>query len=93
MKERKSFWERIVNAADLGTEPLPKLPLVELAGHGRVLIENHLGVSQYGCKEICVKVNFGSILVCGQKLDLACMSKERLVITGQVESVRLFRGR
>ncbi len=93
MKERRSIWERVMNAADLGTEPLPKLPLVELAGDRRVLIENHHGVKEYGCNEICVKVNYGNLYICGQKLNLACMSKDQLIITGMIESVRLCRGR
>lgn len=89
MRQRRSVWERLINAADLGTEPSPKLPLVELAGERRVLIENHRGVSQYGCNEICVNVEYGSIFICGQKLDLACMSKDQLIITGTIESIRL----
>lgn len=89
MKQRRSVWERIVSVADLGTELPPKLPLVELAGDRRVLIENHRGVSQYGCSEICVNVDYGSIYIYGQKLDLACMSKDQLIITGMIESVRL----
>lgn len=93
MKERRSMWERIANAADLGTEPMPKLPLIELAGYGRMLIENHKGVIQYGCNEICVKVDYGIVHIIGTGLDLACMTKEYLLITGQIESVRLERGR
>ena len=93
MKERRSVWERITHAADLTTEPQPKIPLVEIAGYKRVLIENHHGVSQYSCNEICVHVDYGSIYICGEKLDLACMSKDQLIITGMIESVRLFRGR
>ena len=93
MGERRSVWQRITNAADLQSEPEPKLPLVELAGYKRLLIENHRGVSQYGCNEICVNVDYGSIYISGEKLELACMSKEQLVVTGTVESVRLCRRR
>lgn len=93
MKQRKGILERVMNGADLGTEPLPKLPLVELAGEHRVLIENHHGVAQYGCNEILAKVGFGYICICGSKLELAQMTREQLVITGNVEAVRLIRGR
>ena len=89
MKERRTVWERIISATDLGTEPPPRQPLVEIAGGRRVLIENHRGVSQYGSNEICVNVEYGSIHICGQKLDLSCMSKEQLIVNGIIESVRL----
>lgn len=93
MKQRKNLLERMAFAADLSTEPLPKLPLVELAGEHRVLVENHLGVIQYGCQEICVKVSYGHISISGKCLELARMTKEQLVVTGVIESVCLCRGR
>ncbi len=93
MKQRKNLLERMAFAADLSTEPLPKLPLVELAGEHRVLVENHLGVIQYGCQEICVKVSYGHISISGKRLELARMTKEQLVITGIIEGVCLCRGR
>ena len=92
MKQRKSILERVVHGADLGTEPLPKLPLAEVAGEHRVLIENHHGVIQYSCEEVLVKVNFGNICVCGTELELAQMTREQLVITGNIDSIRLIRG-
>lgn len=89
----KNIFERIADAADLSTEPLPKLPLVELVGENRVLVENHQGVIQYGCEEICLKVSYGHISICGHHLELARMSKEQLIVTGVIDSVRLCRGR
>lgn len=93
MKRNGNFLERVAQAADLTTEPLPKLPLVELAGEHRVLIENHHGVIQYGCEEICVRVNYGYISILGSNLELARMTKEQLVITGRIDAVHLCRGR
>lgn len=93
MKQRKNILERIVCAADLGTEPLPRVPLVELAGERRVLIENHHGVRAYGPEEILVSVSYGSVAICGTQLELACMNGEKLIITGNIDSIRLCRGR
>lgn len=93
MKKNKNILERIACAADLSTEPLPRLPLVELAGENRVLVENHQGVIQYGCQEICLKVCYGYISICGNQLELARMTKEQLVITGVIDSISLCRGR
>lgn len=93
MKQRKNILERAALAVDLPGEPLPKLPLVELAGECRVLIENHHGVTEYGSDEIRVKVTYGQLCICGTGLELAKMTKEQLVITGRIDGVTLLRGR
>jgi len=53
----KHFMERVAMAADLPDEPIPGVPLVEIAGDRRVLIEHHCGVTQYGRCRISVRVN------------------------------------
>jgi sporulation protein YqfC len=72
---------------------LPGMPLVEIAGEKRVLIENHKGVTAYDSDKICVRVKFGQICVCGEGLSLAQMSGSCLIICGRIESVTLLRGR
>ena len=89
MKRHERILERIASAADLESEAPPMLPLVELAGQQRVLIENHSGVVQYGMQEICVKVSFGQINIQGTCLKLAKMTKEQLIITGSISSINL----
>lgn len=92
MGNKQSFIERMVTAVDLQDEPIPGLPLVEIAGERRVLIENHRGVMEYGTQTIRVKVKFGQICVCGSGLELARMNRGQLVISGRVDSVQLIRG-
>ena len=92
MEQRKHIWDRIAVAADLSCEPAPKQPLVEIAGERRVLIENHYGVTGYGSQEICVKVRFGHIIVCGNGLELVRMTKEQLVVMGNIDCVRFCKG-
>lgn len=89
---RKQIAQRLIFAADLPDAPLPGLPLVEISGQDRVLIENHLGVTQYGRESISVRVKFGQIRVSGCNLELARMTKEQLVITGRIDGVSLYRG-
>lgn len=92
MKQNKSFFESFARRADLPGEAVPGQPLIEIAGEHRVLIENHSGVTVYGCKEIRVKVKFGQIYICGKNLELAQMTRSQLVVTGQIDSVSLCRG-
>ena len=93
MKQPSRMVEKLMQAAELHNAPLPGVPLLELSGQRRVLIENHHGVTEYSQQEICVKVCFGLFCICGTGLELASMSKERLVITGCIDTVRLLKGR
>ena len=75
---------------DVMDEPMPMLPLVEIAGRGRVVVEDQRGVAGYGCNCIRIKVKFGCICVEGSNLELSQMTKGQLVICGCIEAVRLF---
>ena len=73
-------------------ETMNKLPLVEVAGHNRVLIENHQGVIGYSSEEIQIKVCYGKIALTGYKLNFAQINREQLVITGEIRGITLYRG-
>lgn len=88
---QKHLMERITAAADLQGEPIPGLPLVEIAGDRRVLIEHHCGVTQYGRCRISVKVKFGTVVICGSELELTRMTAQQLIVTGRIECVQLER--
>lgn len=89
MKQRKNLLERVITAAELEAQLQPKLPIVELAGDKRVLIENHYSVIQYSRQEICVKVSYGCVRILGAGLELTRMSREQLVVTGSICGIEL----
>lgn len=90
----KSDWMRhLADGLDLAGESLPGVPVVELAGENRVLIERHGGVTQYSTQKICVKVRYGQVQVCGCELELTQMTREQLIIYGRIDSVHLLRRR
>lgn len=91
MMPKKHFAERFAAGMDLPGETVPGLPVVELAGDRRVLVEKHGGVTQYSCEKIAVKVRYGLVEVSGCGLELACMTRQQLVITGKIDCVRLVR--
>ena len=86
------LFDKVVLGAELPMECAPGLPLIEIIGYQRVLIENHQGVTAYGRSEIRVKVCYGQICIGGLDLELACMSKHQLVITGQIHGISIFKG-
>lgn len=92
MSSKGNFFDKFVFQVELPTESIPGMPLVEIYGCQRVLVENHNGVTMYGNNEIRVKVSYGQLHICGSGLELARMSKQQLVITGQIEGISLCRG-
>ena len=91
MKQRASLIRRITEEVGKSSQPLPGIPIVELAGDRRVLIENHRGVTEYSSETICVAVSFGHILVKGSCLEICRMTAHQMVICGSVERISLER--
>lgn len=91
MNRRGDWMQRLAEEFDLSLEPLPSIPLVELSGDRRVLIENHKGIIQYGRDKICIKLKFGHVAICGGDMEIAQMTSSQLVICGRIDSISLFR--
>lgn len=90
MKDRRSLLEYLSLQSE-DSEAIPLLPIIEIAGDQRALIENHLGVVQFSTQKIGVRVKYGEILVCGCNLALRHMTRSKLVITGHIEELTLVR--
>lgn len=63
-------------------------PLTEILGNNRVLIENHTGIIAYDSNRICVSTCVGVISIEGTALEIKWISKENLIITGQIHRVQ-----
>lgn len=73
---------QIINVAEV-------LPLVELLGNHRVLIENHKGIMLYSHNEIHINLNIGLLYITGYDLNIAYISGQRLVITGSIKCITI----
>ena len=73
------------------TESLPRKSLVELWGTERVIIEVHKGICQYSDDKIVVNGSYGSVVIYGVKLKIMRMTKEQIVICGNIQNVTLER--
>lgn len=91
MSKGRMFLERLAEETDFTTEPAAILPIVELAGDRRVLVENHLGVMGYSTDRILVKMKFGCVCICGCGLEILRMTREQLVIRGRIDGITLQR--
>ena len=92
MKERGSFWEQVARQTDLEAELFPGQTLVEILGDRRVLIERHCGVTEYSRERITVRLPKGSVQIAGCCLELSRMTRQQLIISGQINGVFLKKG-
>ena len=93
MGKGHKFFDHMLVQTAFAPESVPGLPIVEIAGESRVLIENHQGVAAYGTGRILVNVKFGTISICGSNLEMLHMTKEQLVVHGRIDTVGLQRRR
>lgn len=87
-----NMFEKLALAVDLPGEGAPGQPLVEIIGQHRALIENHRGVTQYGDNAICIRVSYGHIRISGTQLKLLKMTKQQIIIAGNIEGAALCAG-
>lgn len=87
------LYDRIRNGIpetmNLPDHTLPGVPIVELYGNRRVLIEGHCAVTQYTDNCITVKTSCGAVAISGHNLHLAVLTKEQLVIVGSICDIHL----
>jgi len=89
MKKPMEILDRILCGSGTAPVSLPGVPIVEIAGDQRVLIENHKGVCSYSPVEVLARTGLGYISVTGECLNLAVMNAEQLVITGKIHQIIL----
>ena len=91
MKRNGNWMQRLTETMDLPAEPVPGIPLVEISGENRVLIEHHQGVVGYGKDKISVRVKYGQVIIEGRCLEIVRMRVKQLVISGSICSITLAR--
>ena len=92
MKGNENLFTKFAANADLELCGIPGTTVVEIAGRERILIENHLGIIEYGNCIIRIKVKNGCICVKGGDLVLSRMTQNQLIINGCIENVALLGG-
>lgn len=75
----------------LANTPLPGTSLTEISGNKRVLVEHHRGIGAYSNYEIQVHTRDGYIRIEGIHLLLECISREKIVITGEISCVHFVK--
>lgn len=91
MSAKRKFKDFLPEKA-VDPELFPIVPIVELAGSHRILVENHLGVTQYSTEKIGIKMKYGEMQICGCGLTLEHMTRVKLIVTGRIDGICLLRG-
>ena len=91
MKRAGKLREKLAEGWTSDSETLPLQPILELCGEGRVLIENHSGVTEYCPEKIAVRVGFGQVEIDGTNLRLCHMQGAQLVILGRIDRISVIR--
>ena len=72
-------------------EQLPGVPVVEIGGCSRVLVERHGGVLAYSGEKIEIRQTYGILTVSGEELELREMTRDRLAICGKITGLEIRR--
>ena len=89
MEKSQSILQQVFHGSELPVRALPSVPLVEILGCERVLVENHISIASYDTQQIYIRVKYGMIMVQGKTLQISYMSSEKLIITGKIDCVHL----
>ena len=93
MVDKKNVIRRLNVVSELASASLPHQTLVELLDTCRLITENHRGVCHYAKERICVRTHYGLLEISGLSLRIARMSKEQLVIVGNIFEISTKRNR
>ena len=91
MAEKGHWVQRITEGSGIYGESMPGVPVVEIAGDRRVLIERHEGVVEYGTEQVRIRMKYGVVAIGGCGLQLKQMTKQQLVISGRIDCVQIQR--
>lgn len=86
---KKSFSEKLSGKLSIPEETLGKTALIQLHGRGRVWIEQHKGLLEYGQEQVCVCLHRGKVKVRGKRLSIGRMTGRVLEIKGEISGVEL----
>ena len=88
--QKLTFRQRIREAAeqlDLPDGFLSGQPLLTLDGDLQLMVERHLGITEYGQERICIAAKAYTIQVQGMRMHLTAMDKDSIRIRGHITGV------
>ena len=79
--------EQLIDFFELPEEIIGDLPLLMLAGPGKLYLENHRGIAVYHREKVKIRINRGYLVIEGEKLEVEEIQQDNLQITGLIEKL------
>ena len=79
---KKSFSERAAERLSIGKDILMDIPKLSISGNRELLIENYHTITEYNPEIIRIKTKEYTLKIEGINLNLHCISREELEISG-----------
>lgn len=86
---KETLTARLAARLDIPAEAMSAAPRITISGAGRVLIEGHRGLLEFGEERIAAAGAGCTILVRGERLRMRAMSGRDMVVTGRLWAVEL----
>ncbi|MBM7623155.1 sporulation protein YqfC [Sporohalobacter salinus] len=62
-------------------------PQISMIGNMDLVLKNHRGIIEYTQEKIRVRINKGQVVICGEELIIANLTKEMVSVKGQIVDV------
>lgn len=92
--EKSSYRERVwrtVMELDMPVYAVFDVPRIELTGDGRLLVERHHGILEYGGECIRIAAKGLVIRITGMDLCLQAMNQNEISVTGLIAGIELLK--
>ena len=86
-QREKSFLERTAELFDLPGEIVAGQSRISITGSGRVHVDCHRGILEYGESRISLRCGKGVAVIEGENLRLRAMSERELLICGRLTGI------
>ncbi|MDO4564532.1 MAG: YabP/YqfC family sporulation protein [Clostridia bacterium] len=84
-RKRLKLNKRLIKALNFPEELDPETPKITVLGKSDMLLENHLGVTQYTLTAARLITGQGALRIEGEELQLMELGKDRVYIRGRLK--------
>ena len=91
-KKRNALRRAMVSALEIPAEVGLDIPKITMTGNYCLVVENHKGIIDYDLHRIRITIGGGWVEITGSGLMLQTMSREELVIEGEIKGLNLETG-
>lgn len=90
--KRQALRQAMVSALEIPAEVGLDIPKITMTGNYSLMVENHKGIIDYDLHRVRIKIGGGWLEITGSGLMLQTMSREELVIEGEIKALNLETG-